>query len=88
MTRAAAIELGAALALGAAMTAIEYHAQGQVFGFFGALALLLGIVVSGSMQENPVMIGTIVVFWAAITWVVLRVVRLIVTAARSTSDGA
>ena len=84
MTRAGLIELAVALAFGALMTAIDYHAGPEpVFGAFSAFALLLGMVVSMSMQENPVMIGTIVLFWAALGWIALRLVRVIVANARS-----
>ena len=52
MTRASTIELIAALAFGAAMTALDYYTPGPVLGVLGALALFLGMVVSMSMQEN------------------------------------
>ena len=84
MTRAGIIELAVALAFGALMTTIEYYAGPEpAFGILSSMAVFLGMVVSMSMQENPVMIATIVLFWAVIGWLALRLVRLIVTAARS-----
>jgi len=88
LSRKTAIELICSLALGAAMVWIEVHSGPEsVLGIIGAFGLLLVILVSMNLQQNPVMIATMVVYWAAIGWVCYRGVRLFVAIVRESKSG-
>lgn len=60
------------------MVAIDAHMHpGPLLGVVGAFGLLLGILVSGNYQDNPVMIVTMVLYWSLLGWLFYRVVRIL-----------
>ena len=73
-----AVEWGAALVFGVVMTLIERQAEGPILGGVSGLAIFLGMILSGSMGENPVLLATVVAFWAVLGWLVYRVARLFI----------